>query len=196
LLENAAHIETETVDAKGKAYGLELMLKKSSGKLNGWISYTYSRTFLQTKGIHGTEIVNKGEYYPSSFDKPHALNFISNYKFTRRYNFSLNVIYNTGRPITLPVGRYTLEGSSRVLYGDRNASRIPDYFRIDLSFNIEGNHRIKKLAHSSWTVAVYNLTGRANAYSVYFVTEDDKIKGYKLSIFAMPIPTITYNFKF
>jgi hypothetical protein len=196
LLENAAHIETETVDAKGKAYGVELMLKKSSGKLNGWISYTYSRTFLQTTGVYGSEIVNKGNYYPSSFDKPHALNFISNYKFTRRYNFSLNVIYNTGRPITLPIGRYTLEGSNRVLYGDRNASRIPDYFRVDVSFNVEGNHRIKKLAHSSWTFAVYNLTGRANAYSVYFVTENDKIKGYKLSIFAQPIPTITYNFKF
>jgi hypothetical protein len=171
-------------------------VRKTAGKLNGWISYTYSRTFMKTTGTYSSEIVNKGVYYPSSFDKPHALNFIGNYKFTRRVNFSLNVIYNTGRPITLPVGKYTLEGSSRVIYSDRNSARIPDYFRMDISLNFEGNHKIKKLAHSSWTLAVYNLTGRANAYSVYFVTENDKIKGYKLSIFAQPIPTITYNFKF
>lgn len=196
LLESGAHIETEIIDARGKAYGVEMMLKKSAGKLNGWISYTYSRTFMKTTGVYGSEIVNKGKYYPSSFDKPHAVNFIGNYKFTRRVNFSLNVIYNTGRPITLPVGRYVLEGSNRVIYADRNSARIPDYFRMDLSLNLEGNHRIKKLAHSSWTFAVYNLTGRANAYSVYFVTENDQIKGYKLSIFAQPIPTITYNFKF
>jgi hypothetical protein len=196
LLESGSHIETEIIDARGKAYGVEMMVRKTAGKLNGWISYTYSRTFMKTTGTYSSEIVNKGVYYPSSFDKPHALNFIGNYKFTRRVNFSLNVIYNTGRPITLPVGKYTLEGSSRVIYSDRNSARIPDYFRMDISLNFEGNHKIKKLAHSSWTLAVYNLTGRANAYSVYFVTENDKIKGYKLSIFAQPIPTITYNFKF
>lgn len=196
LLESGSHIETEIIDARGKAYGVEMLLKKSAGKLNGWISYTYSRTFMKTTGTYGSEIVNKGVYYPSSFDKPHAVNFIGNYKFTRRVNFSLNVIYNTGRPITLPIGKYTLEGSNRVIYSDRNSARIPDYFRMDVSLNLEGNHKIKKLAHSSWTLAVYNLTGRANAYSVYFVTEDDKVKGYKLSIFAQPIPTITYNFKF
>jgi hypothetical protein len=108
----------------------------------------------------------------------------------------LNFIYNTGRPITLPIARYDVAGSGRLLYSDRNQYRIPDYLRTDVSINVEGNHKIKKLAHSSWTFAVYNLTGRANAYSVFFVTEGSAIKGYKLSIFARPIPTITYNFKF
>ena len=74
--------------------------------------------------------------------------------------------------------------------------RIPDFFRIDAAINIEGNHKIKKLAHSSWTVGVYNLTGRKNPFSVYFVSEEGKLNGYKLSIFGHQIPFITYNFRF
>jgi hypothetical protein len=190
------HLETDVVNAKGKAYGVEFLLKKSSGRLNGWISYTYSRSFLQTKGIYASETINRGEYYPSSYDKPHAVNFIGNYKFSRRVNFSLNLIYSTGRPITLPIAKYELEGTRRVFYSDRNQYRIPDYFRSDISINIEGNHKIRKLAHSSWTFAVYNLTGRRNAYSVFFVAQNGVINGYKLSVFGQPIPTITYNFKF
>jgi hypothetical protein len=195
LLLNPA-LETDVLNASGKAYGIEWMIKKSAGKLNGWITYTYSRSFLKAKSAFSSETVNRGEYYPSNYDKPHAVNFIGNYKFSRRFNFSLNLIYNTGRPITLPVARYELGGTGRLLYSDRNEYRIPDYFRSDISINIEGNHKVRKLAHSSWTFAVYNLTGRANAYSVFFVTEEGKVKGYKLSVFARPIPTITYNFKF
>ncbi len=190
------HLETDILAARGKAYGVEFMIKKSAGKLNGWISYTYSRSFLRTDGIYSSEIVNHGKYYPSSYDKPHAVNFISNYKFSRRFNFSLNVVYSTGRPITLPEVRYTVDGTERVYYSDRNQYRIPDYFRTDISINVEGNHKVRKLAHSSWTFAVYNLTSRANAYSVFFVSQNGEIKGYKLSIFARAIPTITYNFKF
>ncbi len=196
LLDNAGSLETEIIDADGKAYGVEVLLKKSTGKINGWISYTYSRTFLRSAGENPSEVVNRGTFYPSSFDKPHAVNLISNYKFSRRFNISWNIVYNTGRPITPPIAKYKIEGSERVLYGDRNSYRIPDYFRMDFSMNIEGNHKVRKLAHSSWTLAVYNLTGRANPYSVFFVTEGNQIKGYKLSIFARPIPTITYNFRF
>jgi hypothetical protein len=194
LLNN--HLETDVISGKGKAYGVEFMMKKLKGKLNGWISYTYSRTFIQTQHIDPTETINDGKYYPSSYDKPHAANFVGNYKFSRRANFSLNFTYSTGRPITIPIGKYMFNGSPRLIYSDRNAHRIPDYFRTDIAFNFEGDHRVKKLAHSSWTLAVYNLLGRANAYSVYFVSQDKQIKGYKLSIFARPIPTITYNFKF
>ncbi|HMG90877.1 MAG TPA: TonB-dependent receptor [Chryseolinea sp.] len=190
------HIETDVVNARGKAYGAEFMIKKGTGKLNGWISYTYSRTFLQAKSNNPSETVNSGKWYPSSYDKPHAVNFIGNYKFSRRFNFSLNMTYSTGRPITLPLAKYELGGSARLYYSERNQYRIPDYFRIDFSINVEGNHKIKKLAHSSWTFAVYNLTGRQNAYSVFFKSENGQINGYKLSIFAQPIPTVTYNFKF
>jgi hypothetical protein len=190
------HIETDIIDARGKAYGIECMIKKPSGKLNGWVSYTYSRSFIQSKGNSARETINRGKYYPSNFDKPHAMNFIGNYKFSRRFNFSLNVVYSTGRPITLPEEKYQFDGTTRIAYSDRNQYRIPDYIRTDISINVEGNHRIKKLAHSSWTFAVYNLLGRANAYSVFFVSKNGLVNGYKLSVFARPIPTITYNFKF
>ena len=190
------HLETDVTEARGKAYGVELMIKKVSGKLNGWASYTYSRSLIQTKGNFKDETVNDGTYYAANYDKPHAVNFIGNYKFNRRFNFSLNFIYSTGRPITLPIARYEVDGTPRIFYSDRNQYRVPDYFRTDISINIEGNHKIRKLAHSSWTFAVYNLFGRANPYSVYFVSENGTIAGYKLSIFARPIPTITYNFRF
>ncbi|MBL7856662.1 MAG: TonB-dependent receptor [Cyclobacteriaceae bacterium] len=189
-------IETDVIEAFGKAYGIELMLKKATGKLNGWITYTYSRSLLQTRNPYPSETINGGKFFPSNYDKPHAANFIGNYKFSRRVNFSLNVTYSTGRPLTIPLGQYELNGSKRLYYSDRNQFRIPDYFRVDASLNFEGNHKIKKLAHSSWTLAVYNLTGRDNAYSIFFESKDGTIQGYKLSVFAQPIPTLTYNFRF
>jgi CarboxypepD_reg-like domain/TonB-dependent Receptor Plug Domain len=189
------HLETDVLNAKGKSYGAEFMAQKSLGRLNGWVSYTYSRSFLKAESEFDVETVNKGKYYPSNFDKPHAVNVITNYKFNRRINISLNMTYSTGRPITLPLAKFELDGVSRLVYSDRNAYRVPDYFRTDLSINVEGNHKIKKLAHSSWTFAVYNLTGRRNAYSVFFRSENGKINGYKLSVFGQAIPTITYNFR-
>lgn len=190
------HIETEVVTTRGKAYGAEFLIKKLSGKLNGWISYTYSRTLLQLDDPLAGQTINNGNYYPANFDRPSNLNFIGNYKFSHRFSISLDLNYSTGRPITLPVAIYYLAGSERVLYSDRNQYRIPDYFRTDFSMNMEGNHKIRKFKHSSWTIGVYNLTGRKNPYSIYFVEENGVIKGYKLSIFGTAIPYITYNFKF
>jgi hypothetical protein len=189
-------IETDVMNVEGKAYGVELMLKKLTGKLNGWLSYTYSRSLLRTSDPETPEVYNRGEYYPSNFDQPHDITFVGNYKFNRRFSFSLNFTHSTGRPITLPLAKYELGGSKRVFYSERNQYRIPDYYRVDFSMNIEGNHKIKKLAHSYWTLAVYNLTGRKNPYSIFFVTEGNAIKGYQLAVFGQPIPTITYNFKF
>jgi hypothetical protein len=190
------HIETDVIGTKGRAYGAEFMVKKSSGKMNGWISYTYSKTQLKMDDSLAGETINKGNYYPANFDKPHNVNVICNYRFSHRYSVSMNVVYSTGRPVTIPVSIFTYGGSQRVYYSERNQYRIPDYFRADLSVNIEGNHKIKKLAHSSWSLGVYNLTGRENAYSVYFTQEGGQVKGYQLSVFGTLIPFITYNFRF
>jgi len=190
------HIETDVLNTRGKAYGVELLIKKTSGKINGWLSYAFSRTFLQVDDPLAGQTINKGNYYPASFDKPHNVNFIGNYRFSHRYSISLNVIYSTGRPITLPIGIFNLGGSNSLLYSDRNQYRVPDYFRTDLSVNIDGNHKVKQRFHNSWSFGAYNLTGRQNAYSVYFVQENGKIKGYQLSIFGTAIPFITYNIKF
>jgi hypothetical protein len=132
----------------------------------------------------------------TNFDKPHDMSAVLNYKFTHRYSFSANFIYQTGRPITYPIGKYNYGNAEYTLYSDTNKFRIPDYYRLDIGLNIEGNHKIKKLAHSFWNISIYNVLGRNNPYSIFFVTKDGQVKAYKTSIFAIPVPTITYNFKF
>ncbi|MCC3154098.1 TonB-dependent receptor [Hymenobacter sp. BT770] len=190
------HIETDIINAQGQAYGTEFFVKKLTGKLNGWVSYTYSRSLVQVNAGTPADMINGGRYYPSNFDKPHDFTLVGNYRFSHRFSTSLNLNYSTGRPITLPLAKYYVGNSLRVFYSDRNAYRVPDYYRMDLALNIEGGHKVKKLAHSSWTVGVYNLTGRRNPYSIYFKSVNGQIKGYQLSIFGEPIPTVTYNFKF
>lgn len=190
------HIETDVIGTKGKAYGIEFFVKKNAGKLTGWLSYAYSRTMLKMDNALIGEPINRGEYYPANHDKPHAFNFTGNYAFKQRYSLSLNVTYSTGRPITLPIAKYYYGGSERVFYTDRNAYRIPDYFRTDLAFNIEGNHKVNQTFHNSFTFGLYNLTGRKNAYSTYFTKENGVISGYQLSIFANVLPFISYNIKF
>lgn len=190
------HIETDVLETKGKAYGVELLLRKPEGKLNGWATYTFSRTFLRQNDPLAGQLINNGNWYPASFDKPNIVNFIANYRFSHRYSMSTNVVYSTGRPITLPLAVFVLDGSPGLYYSQRNQYRIPDYFRTDLSFIIDGNHKIKQTTHNFWTVGVYNLTGRKNPYSVYFIQESGTIKGYQLSIFGTQIPFITYTVKF
>ncbi|GEO10002.1 TonB-dependent receptor [Segetibacter aerophilus] len=190
------HIETDVINARGKAYGVELMVKKRIGKLNGWMSYTWSRTLLQMNDPNIGTPVNGGKFYPANYDKPHDATVVGNYAINHRFSLSLNLTYSTGRPITLPIGRYYYGGSQRALYSDRNANRIPDYFRTDFSMNIDGNHKVHQLTHNSWTIGVYNLTGRKNPYSVYFTSENGVVNGYKLSIFGSAIPFINYNIRF
>ncbi|MFT3705649.1 MAG: carboxypeptidase-like regulatory domain-containing protein [Agriterribacter sp.] len=190
------HIETDVFNTVGKAYGVEVMIKKLTGKLNGWVSYTWSRTFLKMDDSTKGQIINQGKYYPANYDKPHDFTVIANYRFSHRFSLSMNATYSTGRPITIPIGRYYYAGAMRALYSDRNAYRIPDYFRMDASMNIEGNHKVKQKTHNSWTFGVYNLLGRKNPYSVYFVSENGVINGYKLSIFGAAIIYANFNIRF
>ena len=187
--------ETDIIQGDLKAYGIELMLRKTSGKLNGWINYTYSGTSVKAVNSRTGESNNLGFSYPANYDKPHALNLTLNYKLTKRWSFSTNVVYSTGRPITYPKSIYYQNGMQITGFSRRNESRLPDYFRTDLSINYEGNLKKNKFAHGSWSLSFYNLTGRSNPYSVYFTNEDGKIQGYQLSIFGTVIPSITYNLK-
>lgn len=190
------HIETDLVNTRGRDYGVELLVRKVYGKLNGWISYTYSRALLKIDDPREPEQVNEGEYYPASFDKPNSFNLIGNYRLSHRFSVSLSTIYATGRPVTYPIAIYDYGNSQRVLYSKRNQYRIPDYFRTDVSMNIEGNAKIHQKTHNSWTMGVYNVLGRKNPYSIYFVSEGGKINGYKLSIFGSAIPYLTFNIRF
>ena len=186
----------DVLQGEGKSYGVEFLLKKNHGRLNGWIGYSYSKSFIKLASEFREEQINNGEYFPSNYDKPHDINIVTNYKLTKRFSLSTNFTYQTGRPVTYPIGKYIFNGAEFLHYSQRNEFRIPDYYRLDIGFNIEGNHKIKKFAHSFWNISIYNVLGKNNPYSVFFVTQDGKVKAYQSSIFSKPIPTITYNFKF
>jgi hypothetical protein len=175
---------------------LEFLLKKNKGRLNGWVSYSFSRSLIQLKSPFITETINDGDYFPANYDRPHDFNIVSNFRLTKRYSFSMNFNYQTGRPLTYPIGKFIFNGAEQIVYSDRNKARIPDYYRLDVGVNIEGSHKREKLAHSFLNISVYNVLGRSNLYSVFFVNDQGSIQAYKTSIFAIPIPTITYNFKF
>lgn len=191
------NIADDVIITQGRAYGAELMLKKSIGKLNGWLSYTYSKTQLRERDERGINAINGGKWYAASYDKPHDAKLVANYKFTHRVSISANADYSTGRPITVPVARYEYGGGYRLYYSDRNSYRIPDYMRIDASLNIEPTHKLAAFTHFSFSIGVYNVTGRKNVYSVYFDTDaEGQIQGHKLCIFGAPIPYVNFNFKF
>jgi len=189
-------IETEVLQGEGKAYGIEFLVKKQKGKFNGWLSYTYSRSLIKFDSKFNEGRVNNGDFFPANFDKPHDFSLVTNYKLTKRFSFSANFAYQTGRSVTIPVGRFIFNGTEQILFSNRNEFRIPDYYRFDIGFNIEGNHKNKKFIHSFWNISIYNVLGRNNPYSVFFVTDDGNVKGFQSSIFSIPVPTITYNFKF
>ena len=190
------NIERDIVNVKGKAYGLELVLKKTEGKFRYSIGYTYSRTFVKSLGMFSDEVINSGKWFPANFDKPNDLDVTFNYILSRRLSFSSNYSWSTGRPITYPVATYRVADKLIVTYSDRNAHRIPDYARLDLSLRVSGNLKSHRIAHPYWTFSVYNVLGRQNVYSVYFKKVNENIQGYELSIFGRPIPSVTFNFDF
>ena len=195
LLLNEA-VEAEVLQGDGRAYGVEFLLRKNQGRLNGWLGYSYSRSFIRLDSPFREERINNGEFFPTNFDKPHDFSLVTNYKITKRLSASANFVYQTGRPVTFPLGQFEFNNSDFVFFSDRNEFRIPDFYRLDLSINLEGNHKIKKFAHSFWSLSIYNVLGRNNPFSVFFVTENGEVRALQSSIFAIPIPTLTYNFKF
>lgn len=197
------HIETELLDADGKSYGIEFLLKKTQGNLDGWVGYTYSHSLKKTNGEVSEEIINGNNYYPSSYDKPHDFNLMFTYHVNRRLRFSSNFTYSTGRAVTLPEAIYFTDNNWIVTYRDRNSERLPDYHRLDISVSMDENLRIKRVWKGSWTFSLLNVYSRKNVYSIFFKSEVPTIENnyrnfglYKLYIIGRPLPTITYNFIF
>ena len=192
------HLETDVISTKGKAYGVELQVKKPTGKVNGWVSYTFARSLLRQDDNGVKYLLNDGDWYPSEYDRPHEVKAVVNFKFTERYSFSSNFNYATGRPTTLPTGKYynTYYQKFMPYYSDRNTYRIPDYVRLDLAFNIEPTHKLTSFLHTSFSIGVYNALARRNAYNIYYVNEGDMIKGYRLSVFGTAIPYVSLNIQF
>jgi hypothetical protein len=193
---SADPIETKVLQGKQRASGMELMISKNSGKTTGWVSYSYSRSFMRVNGDNPENQINFGLEYPSNYDRPHTLNVVINNRSNRRLSLSANFVYSTGRPVTYPVALYYSEGQQLLYYTNRNAARIPDYARLDLSINLEGNLIRKKPIHSYWMLNLYNALGRDNVYSVYFDSQNGRIQGHKLSIYSVPIMTFSWLYKF
>jgi len=177
-------------------YGLEIMLKKPGGRFNGWMNYTYSSANVLVNGPAEGAQINFGQSYPANHDKPHSWNVVANYKFIRRFSLSANLVYSTGKPITYPTTVYYQQGIQLVNFTSRNQYRLPDYLRMDLSLKLEGNLKADKFMHGVWVFSIYNIAGRDNVYNAYFKSSGGKLSGYKVSIFANPIFSVTYNFKF
>ena len=196
------NLANDVVETRGRAYGVEVLVKRTEGKLNGWVSYSYSRTRQQqTSSLFPQEassLINGGAWYNSAFDKPHEFKFVGNYRFTQRYSVSLNAEYSTGRPLTVPIARFYdhTVGSYSFFYSDRNAVRVPDYFRMDVGFTAKQSHHLTSKCHVLYTLGCYNVTGRRNAYSIYYQAEDGNIQCYRMSVFGAPIPYFSVNLKF
>jgi len=188
-------LETDLVMGSGYAYGSEFLIRKNSGKLNGWISYTFSRTLRKVETEFGQE-VNQGEYFPANWDQPHDLSMVAAWQPVRRISFNATFNYRTGRPITLPSGIYDIGGSIVIDYQERNQARIPDYHRLDLGMTYYFYQKKNSNYKSSLSLSFYNVYARRNAFSWFFqpTPELGIPKSYRLAVIGTVIPSVTYNF--
>ena len=190
-----AYPETQLLQGRSVAYGVETMLAKKKGELTGWVNYTYARTFNRvSEGVGIRERINGGDFYRANYDRPHSVNASVSIVVDKHNTFGFTMTYSTGRPYTAPEGYVINQGQSFPYYNQRNQARLPDYHRLDFSWNIYNPSMRPRHWQGNWVFTVYNLYGRKNAYSAFFRTENGQTQGYKLQIFAAPILSLTYNF--
>ena len=192
------HLETELIEGIGRSYGVELSIKKKTGRWNGWLGYTYSRSERRTDSEFLEESINNNEWFLSNYDKPHDVSLALSYQLSKRTYFSANFVYSSGRPITAPVGSFSADNAFNIpFYSQRNAFRIPDYHRLDVSYTIEQSHKREQAWRSSLTFSVFNIYGRKNAFTVFYTQaafQDPKTN--RLAILGSAFPSVTYNFSF
>lgn len=191
-------IEQVVLNGRARAYGLEMLFRKNTGKLQGWISYTLSRSEQQTPGKTPEEIgINNGNWYLTGFDKLHDLSVVANYAFSPKWRFNANFTLQSGRPVTFPNGRYEFMGISVPSFGDRNDSRLPTFHHLDLSATLTPKPEKKEGWQGEWVFSVYNVYNRMNAAAITFRQNEQTgmSEAVRLSIFGI-IPAVTYNFKF
>ncbi|MFZ4741538.1 MAG: TonB-dependent receptor [Bacteroidales bacterium] len=183
-------IETQLLYGKGRAYGIEFLLKKNKGKLTGWIGYTLSRTEKEIEGI------NNNDWYLSRQDRTHDISIVLMYDISKRLNISAVWVYQTGNAVTFPSGKYEVAGQTIWLYTERNAYRMPDYHRLDLGLTYK--FKEKKHFNSELAFGLYNAYGRENAYLISFdqsESDPNKTVAKQTSLFRW-VPSISWNFKF
>jgi hypothetical protein len=188
-------METELIQGQGLAFGTELLIQKNSGGITGWLAYTFSRSLIRTTSEFPEIQVNQGNWFATNFDKPHNISLVTNFHVTKGRTFNTNVNFSSGRPVTGLSSNYVIGAVSVPNFGNRNEFRIPNYFRIDFSYLTNGFVR-------DWddkiNFSIYNLTGRRNAYSVFFQREGriPRLVPYQVSILGTAFPSLTYTVKF
>lgn len=185
---NNPDVEADIVFGEGRAYGLELYLKKKKGDFTGWISYTLSKSERQFDAI------NDGAWFSARQDRTHDLSIVAMYRINDRWSVSGSFVYYTGDAVTFPVGKYFIDGNLVNLYGDRNSERMPNYHRLDLGATWIAKDTEK--FYSDLSFSIYNVYNRYNAYSIDFGLDDNgNTQATQLSLFGI-IPSVTWNFKF
>lgn len=204
------YLETELASGQGRAYGVEVLLRKQTGKLTGWIGYTLSRSERLVDGPTRETTINGGDWYASNYNKLHDVSIVVNYVINKKWDIGATFVYQTGRPFTPPQGKYEWEDLPVPVYTqDRNNATIPHYHRMDLGATYSRGKRPGKRFYSTWAFGIYNVYARKNAYSIYFQPESNgntavdnlnnnftRTQAIQLSIFANMIPSITWNFNF
>lgn len=197
LIANNA-VEQILLKGEARAYGLEMLFKKNTGKLQGWVAYTLSKSEQRTPGRTAMEDgINNGNWYDASWDKTHDLGITASYELSKKWSFGANFIFQTGRPTTFPEGQYNYNGMVVPVYEARNSSRITPFHRLDLSATLTPKPNSEKRWKGEWVFSIYNAYNQRNAASISFRENDDTYvnEAVRLSIFGI-IPSVTYNFKF
>ena len=199
-------IERDVVQAKGEAYGVELSLKKPKGKINGWLNYTWSRSFLKTDSEKLADRVNNNRWYPSDFDRPHVINGTINFEGDAYNTLSFNFTAQTGRPYSTANGYFDIEDIDVPIFLERNNVRLKTYHRLDLSWNLKYSKKLNKRWVGDWTFTIYNLYARKNQYNIYYTQRNgdananifrgSPLGSYELTIMNSPLFSVTYNFVF
>ncbi len=196
-------LEGELRFGKAWSYGIEALVRLNGlpllqGRISGWVSYTWSRTWREFPDI------NNGKKYPAPYDRPHDVSIVANWDINPRWTVAANWVYSTGQPVTFPTGRAVIGGAILPIYSDRNAYRMRDYHRLDLSVTLNGKKKPDRKWEHSWTLALYNAYNRHNTWAINFVQEEaspgNPNRGYETYaeqtyLFGI-IPAITFNFKF
>jgi hypothetical protein len=191
-------IEQVVLNGEARAYGLEILARKNNGKLNGWISYTLSRSEQRTPGRTAAETgINNGNWYKTGWDKLHNISITSMYKLNEKWSFSSIFTLQSGQPVTYPNGQYQYQGITVPTYGLRNENRLPTYHRLDISATLVPEKNKNRNWYGEWVFGIYNLYSRKNAASISFRQNQDSgnNEAVRLSIFGI-VPSVTYNFKF
>ncbi len=185
------HLEGELRTGKSRAYGLEFLVRKQTGRLTGLASYTLARSERNIPDIYG-------EWYPSNYDRTHDVSVVLSYELNKKWSFATNYIYSTGNAVTMPTGRFEYMGMVVPVYSTRNGERMPSYHRLDLSATLTPKKNAERNWKGEWVFSIYNAYNRHNAYTINFVQDQDNPnETYAEQTYLLPIvPAVTYNFKF